>query len=661
MSQRLPPIARPSALAATLLALGFSWQLSSADTSVELFDMPTRSMPLDEQDHQYLRFGEATFDYYSNRQFRAMSTVLVERERGLFHEGTTHSELLLGDLYVRYGLPDRAEEIFTRLLQQDILAQTRAETWYHTAALHYRQGEADRAAEILDSDRMDNLSEDLADQRHLMAANAHIHLENFDRAVEHLNRVRSGSVAAAYANYNMGVAMIRSGRVDSGLDILNGVINLARGDEEINALKDRAALTAGLTELQRGQPGEAREILSQVRSNGPFSNEAMMTMGLANYYRGESRQALPLWLELVRRNPGHESVQEALMLAPQAYEELGAKPQALAGYRFAAERYREELRKVEVAIRNIDRPEWVESLLPEEGAEVVNQDPMALLGSLGLAQGEEMDYLHQLFASHTFAERFRQYQQVLRLQRILRQRHKEIPALREIHAHRQSRLREALPTVRAELVDLKSRRRGLRDAALELEQQIPARLDMSRPQDLAALPQLIMWQRVNRLEEQASRRGISGRDQERLRRVRGLLLWDIAHDAEETREQQEEDSRRLVRDTGIAEMRVAALEELVREGTLALREEDNGLREELAALESEVESQLDSARTTLEQLEQILKNDALRVLAEIRRSLGEQLGEVHLAMARIQEGRVLEDATGLGEALDVQTSEGVEP
>ena len=663
MNRRPFDFRRLALVAATAGFLVLPPDAAAPDTPVETFDgfePETRVMALEREDHQYLRFGEATFDFYRDRKFDALSKVLVGREQGLFGEDTSHAELLLGDLYVSYGLTDRAEEIFTRLLDRDILAQTRAETWFHTAALHYRQGEPDRTVEILDSERMDALAEELADQRRLMAANAHIYLENFDEAVRHLDRVEGGTLAAAYANYNMGVAMIRADHIDRGLEVLETVINMGGNDGEIRALRDRAALTVGLTELRRGDPERARTVLRRVRSDGPFSNEAMMILGLANYYRGEPRQALPLWLELVQRNPGHESVQEALILAPRAYEELGAKPQAMAGYQFAAERYREELRRVEVAIRNIDEPGWLKSLLPDEGPEAVNQDPMALMASHGIARGEEMAYLHQLFASHTFSERFRQYQQVLRLRQLLEQKRDEIPALREVHAHRQHQLERALPGVRENLVEVSERRRQLRSAARELEAAVPRELDMSRPEDLAALPQAIMLERVREMEHEMERGGATPGQRERLRRVRGLLLWDIAHNAEETRTWQEQTSENLVERTGIAEMRVAAVEELVREGSLALQEAehaDNGIDTRLLRQQERVDEMLESADVALEQLGQILKNDAFRVLAEIRRRLGEQLGEVHLSMARIQEGDPDEEIPDIGERTGIEMPE----
>src|SRR5690606_26654812 len=145
-------------------------------------------------------------------------------------------------------------------------------------------------------------------------------------------------------------------------------LNLPPGDEEINALKDRAALAIGLTELKRKRSDAAREALVRVRADGPFSNEALLALGLSNFERREFRRALPLWLELVRRNTSHQSVQEALLLAPRAYEELGAMPQALSGYRFATEALRDELRQVELAIRSVGEADWLERLKTHDKA-----------------------------------------------------------------------------------------------------------------------------------------------------------------------------------------------------------------------------------------------------------------------------------------------------
>ena len=621
-----------SALAALALLLPGANQAET--TSLVLFDeMDTGPMELGIEEHRYLSFGGIIFDYYSDRRFGSLTSLLVNRETGLFNEDTEYAELLLGDLYVDFGLAPEAEEIFDRLLQRDILAQTRAETWLHKASLDYRSGNIDSAIRILEGPHMRALRDEVQSRRRLMLANAYMQQEKFSEAMKHLNEVPSGGSAIAYATYNMGVAQIRTGAIDEGIRVLMRAVNLPTGDEEINALKDRAALAIGLTELQRGNPTQARNALLRVRADGPFSNEALMALGLANYERGEPRSALPLWLELVRRDHGHTSVQEALMLAPRAYEDLGAIPQALAGYQYAAESFRRELREVELAIRNIDRENWISSLLDESDRQDINQDPMGYLTSQGIALGQEMHYLHQLFASHSFAENFRQYQQLQRLRELLLRWANELPALRETHANRQNKLDTVLPTVRARLVEISRKQQQVAEQAQDVAMSIPYHLDIDDTLDLASVPRAIMWQRIQELEALARSSG-NRRDQERLRRVRGLLLWDIAHDAEEHREEQREQSNSLLEETEIAALRIRAVEQLVRDGSLA--RQDN-LGEKLTDKAALVEELITDAGTAMAQLEQILKNDALRVLAHTRRHLSEHLGEAHLSIARIQD------------------------
>src|SRR5690606_4008983 len=109
----------------------------------------------------------------------------------------------------------------------------------------------------------------------------------------------------------------------------------------------------------------ARESLLTIRMDGPFTNQAMLGLGYANFQRGEYKKALPLWMELLQRNTSDTTVQEALMLAPRAYEELHALPQALFGYRYAADTLREELKKVERTILRVRESDWLDSLVPE--------------------------------------------------------------------------------------------------------------------------------------------------------------------------------------------------------------------------------------------------------------------------------------------------------
>lgn len=617
------------------LALGtlLACVMASADTGTRLVlfdDLASTPQALGIEEQRYLAFGGAILDYYSDRSFAALSRLRVNQAHGLFDDSTEYAELLQGELFLDYGLPEQAGVIFERLLRKDILARTRAEAWLHKADLHYRQGDYQTATDILTAAPIQALRPEQQPHRQLLLANALIHQGEFNRAADELATVPLDSVPGAYASYNMGVAMVRAGQPAHGLTRLEHVAALPSGDPEINALKDRAALAIGLTELRQGRADQARAALLRVRADGPYSSDALMALGLANYRRGAVRSALPLWLELIRRDPAHGAVQEAMLLAPRAYEELGALPQALAGYQVAAEQFRAVLHDLEATARRIRQPGWLHTL-NDQTAALARQDPMAWLVRQGAAQGDDLVYLHQLFAERQFAEQYRQYQQLVRLSELLRQHQQSIPVLQATLAERQQRLARVAPRIHEQVAALRQHQQQLADATAALAQSIPQHLDINATHDLAELPHAIMWQRVTGWLDSAQP---SAAQRQRLERLRGRLLWEIAHRGPANRERQQRDGAALIIDADIAGLRLAALEQLLNDAHVALQS-DLGTR--LTHLAEQIEAQRTQTEAIINELGERLQLAGLQLLARQRQTLGEHLAEAHLSIARLQD------------------------
>jgi hypothetical protein len=64
-----------------------------------------------------LYYGETLFHFYQDEHFDALTHLLVARDSGRVSNHEAESELLLGGLYLHYGQHVRAEQIFSRLLQ----------------------------------------------------------------------------------------------------------------------------------------------------------------------------------------------------------------------------------------------------------------------------------------------------------------------------------------------------------------------------------------------------------------------------------------------------------------------------------------------------------------------------------------------------------------
>ncbi len=600
--------------------------------NVEFFDdIDTGPTPLTLEQHRYLSFGEVMYDYYRHATFDAINQLLVNQQLELFDEDTDYAELLLGDLYVTYGLPDSAETIFNRLLKKDILSHTRAQTWLHKAALHYREGNLTEAAMILDGKKVDGLEAADEARRKLMLANILMAEGDFSGALDYLNGVPIETDEGRYATYNMGVALVRGGHEKQGLTLLNSLLNQSANSDQALALRDRAALAAGLTQLRSGALEGAQAALRQVRSDGPFSEDALLALGLTNYRAGAIKRALPLWLEAVSRNSSHPSVQEALMLAPRAYEELGGMPQALAGYKYAATQYREALKDLQRAIENIQRSGWADNLLPED----INDAGFLPANSDDMAQGGELSYLYKLFSSNAFAQRFEHYRQIHQIKLMVEHWERSLPALVESYQIQQQTLARNLPNVRQAINQHQKEQEQLMMASDKLGMEIPNFVDMSSPEDVANAEQAIMWQKVDSMAKQfGSLPGSTHSNALRLRRMRGLLLWGIAHQSVEQREKQIQASKELEEESRILAERVAAVSLQIRDATLRTRDD---LGQRLAQQQSRINEIKRMSEATLEALEQSMQDDALALLRANQKKLADQLAEAHLAVARLQD------------------------
>src|SRR3546814_2280097 len=100
-------------------------------------------------------------------------------------------------------------------------------------------------------------------------------MKQFDQAQKVLTGVADDSPDRIFADYNIAVAMIRNQQTDAGLKLLAKVYNRPESDPTHDAVRDRAALTAGLVNLKEKHYSDAIGALARVDTEGPFSNDHM--------------------------------------------------------------------------------------------------------------------------------------------------------------------------------------------------------------------------------------------------------------------------------------------------------------------------------------------------------------------------------------------------
>ena len=107
----------------------------------------------------------------------------------------------------------------------------------------------------------------------------------------------SARLTAGVLQYDLGVALIRSGSVQRGRALL-ARLGRSSGDEPaLQALRDRANLSLASDFLQAGQGATARAIYERVALEGPYSNRALLGMGWAALGPQGDAQATGLTLD----------------------------------------------------------------------------------------------------------------------------------------------------------------------------------------------------------------------------------------------------------------------------------------------------------------------------------------------------------------------------
>jgi hypothetical protein len=471
-----------------------------------------------------LYYGETLFHFYQDEHFDALTHLLVARDSGRVGNHEAESELLLGGLYLHYGQHVRAEQIFSRLLQDSSEPMVRNRAWFYLGKVRYQRS---LYAEALDAfDRVaGDLPAGLAAELPMLKAQAYMALGRFDAAVALLDGWQGPEGWVAYARYNLGVALARLDRTEEAISQLDRLGRSPAATAELRDLRDKANLALGYIWLQQGRDGEARPVLSRVRLNGPFSAKALLGAGWADAATQDYRAALTPWLELRERDLLDSAVQESLLAIPYAWAKLDAHSEAAAGYQAALAAYDAEIARLDVAIAGSRSGQLVPAMLSADDARIGRW----YWQLEELPDSVENRYLYDLVARHGFQEGLRNVRDLAALSANLDEWQSKLAAFEEMVntrrvAYGQREQRVAAGLDQAGIDGLQVRRDAL---AAHLERVAQSRDVVG----LATTEELDRWQRLEALgASPALKLEAAGDAGERYRLLKGVLAWDLDRD-----------------------------------------------------------------------------------------------------------------------------------
>lgn len=642
---------RPNLLLRVSLAVALATAAATtcADTTLaggdDLVNAPDTSNDIDVR--QYL-YGDIIYNYYVGNYYKAINGILLAKSQGHIDDKTGETELLLGDIYTRINMPRYAEDVFSHIINRDTLTSTKQQTWLSKGELYYHQGQYEQALRILEVPR-DTLTIEQDIKRRVDLSNIYMAEGNIEKAGAILKDIplNSSSNVSAYAYYNAGVANLRGNHAAEGLVLLDAVMRLPVGDDEINALKDKAALAMGFHFLQHQLPDKARDVLLNIRIDGPFSNPALLALGYVHYSRGDYKKALAFWLELLKHNPADPAVLEAMMLAPRAYEELKAYPQAVFGYRLAAQTYRAQLKQLEQIAYDSQQDGWLERL--DVNARDISRDPLSTVDTVSTGATHEAAFLYKLFAQHRFNEAYQEYLQLRNLDLEMDRQAQSAAALTQLAKLHQVSIETHVHGWRRQMDDFAKKNDVLQARYASLKERMHGYSDQASFTDSASYDDMARLKRLHRLEqgiESLPNTPYNATLRERLHRVKGVILWQIANNAPLAFEQTRLEMAEMDDEMHVLAARIDGMKHLLKESDDSLRSD---VEKRLATAGGKLGISRDGLRAARAADAQKLQKMTVDSLTSERTLLNTQLAEALLAVARLQ------DAASSKELEDNQT------
>lgn len=361
-----------------------------------------------------LHFGEILFYFYQDDYFPAIVRLLAAQEQSHLENHASDAELLLGGMYLSYGHHLKAAEIFERLLADNVAPEVRDRTWFFLAKIWYQRGYLDKSQIALGKISAE-VPENIQREAQMLRAQILIDSGDYDSAIALLRSWKGRTEWARYAQFNLGVALVRDGQVDAGTQILDELGDMDPFNEELNSLRDKANLALGYALLQAGRPGAAKAPLQRVRLEGPFSNKALLGVGWADSEMGNFKRALVPWMELQNRDLLDPAVQESMLAIPYAMAKLDSIGQAADHYLNAIEAYSEEISRIDRTIVQLESGRFFDNF--------VDGDPLDSTGWYWrleeLPEGPEARYLFRMLSTHEFQEGLKNFRDLSYLHRNL--------------------------------------------------------------------------------------------------------------------------------------------------------------------------------------------------------------------------------------------------
>ncbi len=498
-----------------------------------------------------VEWGEVLFSYYRGDDLDALIRLLAREEQGLLVKHKHTANIFAAGLLIDLGLPVAAQERLDLMQSTELSAQNKSRLAMVLARVYYRLQLYNETWRLLQTLNEKHLDDRDVQRRRLMKAQLLFRNKKYEEASVQLESIRYNGNLQLYAEYNNGITLLQLNDPvahQRGYDILQRVTATQPLDQEQYALKDQAILALALEALRVKDSAKAQQLLLDLRLDGLVSNEGLLILGWSFAQSEDYDKALIYWLQLSEMNDLLEpAVQEAWLAVPYAYQKQDDYNSALAGYVRAQDSHRRALEELDQLVAN---EAWRELMVVEQTAEesFIESSP---------------GFQRQLVGDAEFFEFLEQWNQLQRWDNKLQVALTSLEPIKVMLETNEERFIRKSAEALERLEAIKSLK--LEEQQTELKAVFQSQSSLDVAELLLPAKDAKIWQRIVSADEVAAKLPPEklGDKGEKLRRYKGVGLWEIHRENDHNKWQAQQVTDSLSAEMELLNQQIVQLHELI--------------------------------------------------------------------------------------------------
>jgi len=600
--------------------------------------IPLCSIAAEREPHSIkdLRYGEALYNFYQEHYFTSITNLMVAKDRYPITNQDIDPELLLGGLYLYYGLHQNASDIFSDLIENNTSEKVQDRAWFNIGKMRY-QGQLFSEANKALTKVKDTLSDEREAERQNLLANTYLKQKDFSAAYNSINKLNAHEDWKVYAQYNMGVSLIKAGRNREGTDLLNKISKLETTDDELKALKDKTNIALGYAYLRQNVPKASVLYLNKVRLKGPLSAKALLGIGWAHQQQNNNEKALVHWMELRDWPVIDTAVQESLLAVPYTLEKMGRNRLALQHYNFAINNYKNELQSLKSVLSAVKGGELLLALRPAMVAENI----LSTEHTKNLPQSISVPYLHHLLNSVDFQKVHKNYLDLIYIQKNLRTWKNQFSAyylmLKERQAYYIDKQQTTSNDKQLNLINSLKKKRDKLAVKINSIKENNDFYSLATEDEKEYLNSL---NKINTSLTRLSKKDDYSEEIEKYNLYKGLLLWDISTDYAPRYWKVKNELNQVDKALTIATARLTSLKQATTNAPLSF----SGYKQRIKNKEKTLDKLINKVTTIIRSQEKSIENQALTSLKQRFRQIENYHTRASYSVARLYDRLTLPTA-----------------